>query len=66
MWSSAALEVPVGRMLRLNVNGEQIERPQAERSIFRSEVFKIVDGEIVAIDVVVRNMPKGAALGFPA
>lgn len=61
VWSSAALEVPAGRVLRLSIEGKEIERPQAERSIFLSELFKIVDGEIVAIDVVVRNMPKGAA-----
>jgi hypothetical protein len=64
VWSSAALEVPPGQVLRLTVEGKQVERPQAERSIFLSELFKIVDGEIVAIDVVVRNMPKGASFGF--
>jgi hypothetical protein len=66
VWSSAALEVPPGQVLRLTVDGKQIERPQAVRSIFLSELFKIVDGEIIAIDVVVRNMPKGAGFGFAA
>jgi len=66
VWASAALEVPRDSVLRLVVEGREIVRPQAERSIFLSELFKIVDGEIVAIDVVVRNMPKGAAFGFPA
>lgn len=64
VWASAALEVPHGSVLRLVVDGKEIERPQAERSIFLSELFKIVDGEVAAIDVVVRNMPKGAAPGF--
>jgi hypothetical protein len=66
VWSSAALEVPPGQVLRLTIDGKQIERPQAARSIFLSELFKIVDGEIVAIDVVVRNMPKGSIFGFEA
>lgn len=66
VWASAALEVAKGSVLRLVVNGEVIERPQAERSIFLSELFKIADGEIAAIDVVVRNMPKGASLGYAA
>ena len=64
VWSSAALEVPKGSVLRLVVDGKTIERPQAERSIFLSELFKIVDGEVAAIDVVVRNMPKGSPFGF--
>ena len=64
VWSSAALEVPKDSVLRLVVDGKTIERPQAERSIFLSELFKIVDGDVAAIDVVVRNMPKGATFGF--
>ncbi len=66
VWSLASLEVPKDSVLRLVVDGKQIERPQAERSIFLSELFKIADGEIVAIDVVVRNMPKSAGFGWPA
>lgn len=65
VWSFASLEVPKGSVLRLVVDGKQIERPQAERSIFLSELFKVADGEIVAIDVVVRNMPKSAGFGWP-
>jgi hypothetical protein len=64
VWSSAALELPKDSVLRLVVDGKTIERPQAERSIFLSELFKIVDGDVAAIDVVVRNMPKGATFGF--
>lgn len=64
VWSSAALEVSQGRVLKLVIDGKEVVRPQAERSIFLSELFKIVDGEIVAIDVVVRNMPKGASFGL--
>ena len=64
VWASAALEVPKDSVLRLVVDGKTIERPQAERSIFLSELFKVVDGEIAAIDVVVRNMPKGASFGL--
>lgn len=66
VWAFAALEVPRDSVLRLAVDGKVIERPQAERSIFLSELFKIAGGEITAIDVVVRNMPKGAGFGWPA
>lgn len=61
----AALEVPAGRTLPLVIDGRTVERPQAERSIFLSELFKIANGQIAAIDVVVRNMAKGAPLGWP-
>jgi hypothetical protein len=64
VWSAAVLEVPKDAVLPLVVDGKPIERPQAERSIFLSELFRIVDGQITAIDVVVRNMPKGANTGW--
>lgn len=63
--SLAALEVPKDSVLSLEVEGKRLDRPQAERSIFLSELFKISDGRIEAIDVVVRNMPKGASFGWP-
>ena len=65
VWAIAAFDVPPGRVLSLLVDGKQVDRPQDERSIFLMELFKVVDGEIAAIDVVVRNMPAGADLGWP-
>lgn len=64
VWSGAVLEVPKDSVLPLVIDGKLVERPQAERSIFLSELFRIVDGQIRAIDVVVRNMPKGAGTGW--
>lgn len=64
VWAGAVLEVPKDSVLPLVIDGKPIERPQAERSIFLSELFRIVDGKITAIDVVVRNMPKGASTGW--
>jgi hypothetical protein len=65
VWAIAAFDIPPGRVLSLVVDGKQIDRPQHERSIFLMELFKVVEGEITAIDVVVRNMPAGASLGWP-
>ena len=65
VWAIAAFDIPPGRVLSLVVDGKQIDRPQDERSIFLMELFKVVDDEIAAIDVVVRNMPAGASLGWP-
>jgi hypothetical protein len=64
VWAIAAFDIPPGRVLSLVVDGKQIDRPQEERSIFLMELFKVVDGGIAAIDVVVRNMPPGASLGW--
>lgn len=64
VWAGAVLEVPKDAVLPLVIDGRPVERPQAERSIFLSELFRIVEGRITAIDVVVRNMPKGAATGW--
>jgi hypothetical protein len=66
VWAIAAFDVPPGRVLSLLVDGKQIDWPQDERSIFLMELFKIVGGEVVAIDVVVRNMPPYASLGWPS
>ena len=66
VWAIAAFDVPPGGVLSLLVDGRQVDRPQDERSIFLMELFKVVGAEIVAIDVVVRNMPAGASLGWPS
>src|SRR5579871_6379808 len=55
VWAIAAFDIPPGRVLSLLVDGKPIDRPQEPRSIFLMELFKVVDGEIVAVDVVVQH-----------
>ncbi len=57
---------PEGETLS-SVRGMQVDEPQAALHRASAGHSKIASGvEIVAIDVVVRNMPAGASLGWPS
>jgi hypothetical protein len=68
VWGFASFDVPGGKTSSM-VDGKPYELPafmREPRSFILGELFKVVDGELKTIEVVMVDRPLGAPLGWPA